>query len=158
MKYEDKDFSEFDVRGIDPDFLEMFTFPFRQGYKLTVLQDPYSIVITEAMAEKYFGDESPIGKVITINNRHDLRVTGVLENVPSNSSLQFDMLVPYRFLEISAKIEDNWGNNMYTFVQLHEDASVAAVDEKITDLCCRKIEAVIRESEPDYLERFQHEQ
>jgi putative ABC transport system permease protein len=69
-----------------------------QGDEATALEQPHSIVITQEMAEKYFGDADHIWKVLTVNNRFDFTVTGVLKNIPPNSILQFDMLVPFEFL------------------------------------------------------------
>jgi len=74
----------------------MFSFPFIKGDKMTALTEPYSIVITKEMAEKFFSGEDPIGKLLTINNENDFLVTGVIENIPPNSSFQLDMAVSFK--------------------------------------------------------------
>jgi putative ABC transport system permease protein len=91
----EKKFYESGVAGVDPSFFEIFTYPFVNGDPKTALNEPFSIVLTEKMSRKYFDDENPIGKVIRFNNRHDFLVTGVLKDVPSNSHLRFDFLIPF---------------------------------------------------------------
>src|SRR5688572_15630158 len=78
-------FDEKRIVYADSNFLQFFTFPMKAGDPRTALRQPESIVLTEAMARKYFGDEDPIGKVIRRAHTDDLTVTGVLENVPENS-------------------------------------------------------------------------
>jgi len=80
-------------------FFEAFTFPLLHGEASTVLDDPQSIVISEDLASSLFGadwqtDASVIGQVLNVENRADFRVTGVFEDVPENSSLQFDFVLP----------------------------------------------------------------
>ena len=98
LRYGEKTFFEDGVRVVDPSFLQMFTFQLIKGDKNIALKEPFSLVISEEMAEKYFGDEEPIGKTILVNNQYDFTVTGVMKNVPDNSYLQFDLLMPYDYL------------------------------------------------------------
>jgi len=156
LRYQDKHFPESGIRAVDSEFLEMFTFPFIEGNKSTALDDPYSIILTKNMAEKYFEDESPIGKTISVDSRFDVKVTGIIENVPSNSSMQFTMLVPYKLLETLGLIEGTWvSNDLTTFVQLHENMFIHAVNKKIDDLWLGKAQALINEQFPKYSEMFQ---
>jgi len=155
MRYKAKLFSEFGVRGVDPSFLEIFTFPLIIGDKQSALDDIYSVVLSEDMAKKYFEDKTPIGKIISLNNRYDVKVTGVIKNVPSNSSIQFDMLIPFELLKRLRRIEDSWtGNDIVTFVQTHENAAILAINEKISNLWFRKADATICEKYPQYSEMF----
>lgn len=155
-RYGDKAFFEQNVLAVQPDFLSMFTFPMIRGDRAGALQHPQSLLITREIARKYFGEEDPLGKVITVNNRYDFTVEGVLENVPTNSSVQFNMLLPYEFLKnLDFGSLDSWGsNNIATYVQLHENADIAAVNEKITDLRFRRVEALYND-DPEGLKRFQ---
>ncbi|NJM26784.1 MAG: ABC transporter permease, partial [Bacteroidia bacterium] len=82
-------------RYVDPDFLSMFTFPLIRGDVNTALGNNNSIVISESMAKKYFGDEEPVGKVFSFNTSKQLTVTGVLKDVPPSSSIKFDYLLPF---------------------------------------------------------------
>jgi len=135
LKYEDKAFFEPSCRAVDPSFLTMLSFSLLRGDAATALGTPSSMILTEELAVKYFGDEDPMGKIITVNNRHTFTVTGVMENLPSNSSLQFDLLIPFEIVKTAGMYNDSWGSNsILTLVQLHDNVSVAEVDKKITDV------------------------
>jgi putative ABC transport system permease protein len=102
---------------VSEEFLEMFEFELITGNADQVLDEPRSIVITESTAKAYFGDEDPINKIFRVDNENDLKVTGVLKDIPENSSFQFDFLMTWKFRE---QISDwvrrnttNWGN--YSF-------------------------------------------
>jgi putative ABC transport system permease protein len=129
----EKIFVENRVRAVDPDFLAAFTFPLIQGDRASALKDPRSILITEGMATKYFGSEDPIGKTLVLNNSHSLAVTGILKKVPANSTIGFDMLVPFEFLRSLGVNIDAWGSNtIITWVELNDPGAAAAVGGKIT--------------------------
>src|ERR1051326_8777890 len=81
------------------DFLTMFQFPLLQGNAKNVLNNPYSIVLTQSTAKALFGNENPLNKIVRFDDKNDLKVTGVLKDVPSNSTLQFSYLVPFGYLE-----------------------------------------------------------
>ena len=132
LRYGENAFFENNIRAVDPSFLKMFSFPLKSGSVENVLNDPHSLVITEEIAEKYFGREEALGKVINVNNTQSFTVTGILADIPDNSSLQFDILIPYTFLEKSGRTSTHFGaNSIQTFVQLDEAASRKAADEKI---------------------------
>jgi putative ABC transport system permease protein len=137
MKYEDKVFDESGVVYADADLLEMFTFPLAEGDPASALSDPHSIIVTEEMSEKYFGDEDPIGKVLTINGKTEFTVSAVARDIPYNSSIRFDFLAPFEYLRESADI-DYWGAyRYYTFVQLAPGCMPDEVDEKMAGVCSR---------------------
>ncbi len=93
VKYGDIRFEEGDITLTDPAFFRMFTFPFVRGNAETALADRNAIVLTESTARRYFGDEDPMGKVLRFADpAQDLTVTGVVRDVPPNSSLRFDMV------------------------------------------------------------------
>lgn len=132
LRYGDKTFFESDIRGVDPSFLRMFTFPLIRGNSETALDAPFSLVISEDMADKYFPNEDPLGKIVSVNNQYEFTVTGVLKNVPHNSYLQFDFLVPYEYLNKAGQTNEHFGSNsILTFVQLDNAASLAQVNESI---------------------------
>jgi len=126
-----------DVVGLtDPSVFNIFTFPFIDGDPQTALSEKFSIVITSEMASKFFGSEKAIGKILRINNELDLQVTGVIENVPQHSSIQFDCLVSF-VLQFAPDFKNptHWGGNQFTtFVMLHKDADISNVAIKITDI------------------------
>ncbi len=97
VKYGSKTFPE-NYELVDPDFFEMFSFPLIKGNPSSVLKDPNSVVITKSYAEKYFGKDNPIGRTLTIqldNKNENFLVTGVAKDVPENSSIKFNILIPY---------------------------------------------------------------
>lgn len=128
----DKYFYEYVVYA-DPDFLEIFSYPLLAGDVKSVLSDPYSIVITERVAEKYFGDDDPMGKILTIQNTQDYRVTGVLHNTPKNSHLRFNFLASFSTIDNTprAKEWDHFSND-YTYILLPDEVEPAALGEKFT--------------------------
>jgi predicted permease len=132
IRYGEKAFFETGIRAVAPAFFRMFTFPFIKGDSNTALDDPFSLVISEEIAEKYFGEEDPIGKVFSVNNRYDMKVSGVMKNVPDNSYLQFDMVIPYALLEKVGAVSDSMGSNsILTFVQLQKGTSLPQINDKI---------------------------
>ncbi len=136
VTYKDKSFNESGFRNADPDFLEMFSFPLLKGNLDSALSNPYSVILTERIADKYFGEEDPIGKILTVNNSYDITVTGVLHNESFNSSLEFDLLAPFELLlkeSIGEKNADNWGFNSFgTYVMLEQSASAENLNQKLT--------------------------
>jgi len=137
---ENESFMEPRYEHVDPEFFEMFSFQFVKGDPSTVFADMYSVVLTEATARKYFGDANPMGRTLSIEGNFDVTVTGVLADLPTNSSLQFDLLSPFSLLSefIGEEPFAAWGFNAFTsFVQLAEKESAAALAPKIVDLYSR---------------------
>jgi putative ABC transport system permease protein len=85
--------------AVGSDFLKMFRFPLLYGNANSVLQDPYSIVLSQSTAIALFGNVNPVGKVIRFDNEHDLKVTGVMQDLPKNSSFDFAFLFPFSYSE-----------------------------------------------------------
>lgn len=126
--------NRFDENGlmVSPDFLKMFSFQFIQGNVENALKDPFSIIITKSLAEKYFGDENPLGKVFRENNIADFEVTGVIEDVPHQSHLQFDFLMAFKLLEQMRVDLNSWDDiSYYSYVLLDKKSDVHAVEDKL---------------------------
>ncbi|MDH4217977.1 MAG: ABC transporter permease [Candidatus Aminicenantes bacterium] len=135
VRHEDKIFYENRIRFVDADFLSIFTFNLIRGETETVLTNPYTIVLTEASAIKYFGNEEPIGKNLTLNNDTDVIVTGIIEDVPENSSIRFDFLVSMETAGAMNIRMDDWSvNNQATFLLLSDGASPTKLDAKLSSL------------------------
>ncbi|MFH1942924.1 MAG: ABC transporter permease [bacterium] len=119
----------------DPDIFQMFTFPFTKGDPATAIDHPNAIVISQRLADRYFAGEDPIGKTLTTTRSTDFIVTGVMQNVPHNSHLQFDFLVSFELLGQYGMPIDNWSNvSFITYVQLRRDATMMEVNQKIKTL------------------------
>src|SRR5262245_50162533 len=136
----DKVFEEERLYYADPAFLQMFSYPLVLGEAAKALAEPGTLLISEAMARKYFGVENPIGKVLNVNGwiSGAFSVNGVFRNTPANSHLQFDFLLPMSDLLQKSRYSDpkhgwNW-HNFITYVQLRGDANLTAVEQKFTEV------------------------
>ena len=98
IKYGDRKFFEKGLYFADPDFFKVFDVELVAGDPETALDAPYSIVITEEMAKKYFKDENPLGKIILADLWLNLNVTGIMKKHPSSSHMNFDFLVNFETL------------------------------------------------------------
>lgn len=109
----------------------MFTLPFAQGNATTAFSQLYSIVITEKTARKFFGEEKNIiGKTVRIDNKQNYIVSGVLKDIPANSSLQFEWLAPFKIWFDESPWAHRWGNNcLATYVELKPGVSPASIDK-----------------------------
>lgn len=127
----DKSFYE-EGRYTEQDFLDMFSFKLISGNIATALTNKNSIIISKAMAEKFFGQEDPIGKVLLMNLKNSFTVTGVFAPLPKNSSLQFEYLLPFQFFwDENKNWLDQWdNNNIRTFVMLREGTNLAEFGKK----------------------------
>ena len=123
------------------EFLTMFEFPMVKGNAGQVLAEPYAIVLTESTAKALFGDEDPINKLVRLNNKEELKVTGLMKDVPKNSTFQFDFLLPWKLYQTNPWVkdnEDNWGNYSFqVYVELSDALSELSVESKIGDLLTR---------------------
>jgi putative ABC transport system permease protein len=122
----------------DPSFLDIFTYRYISGDSEDPLGDPYSIVLTENLAIRLFGDEDPIGKTIAVEGRQPLIVTAVIEDVPFNSHMRFDAITQLYLMNIMYswfETDESWtGGDLWTYILLHENASPSAVRDKIQQL------------------------
>jgi len=135
VAYEDVIFSENKFYMADPAFLDMFSLPLVRGQRNTVLSDLNSVIISESMAEKYFGYQDPMGKKIRIDDKMDFIVTGVFSDIPINTHYDFDFLISFENLERvlpNTSLTANWGQfNYFTYLQLSEQSEAEQVVKKI---------------------------
>jgi putative ABC transport system permease protein len=134
FRYQDKMFYE--SRGIivDPAFFKVFSFPFVKGNPETAFRSPADIVMTESMARKYFGDEDPLGETVEVEGQPAV-VTGVMADVPPQSTLQFDFASSFAFVAELTGYSTHWGAlNFDTFLLLEKDADPQPTGPKITEI------------------------
>jgi putative ABC transport system permease protein len=134
FRNDDIAFTENRVFYSDSNFYSFFNFPLIKGDPKTVLREPNSIVITPALAKKYFGEEDPVGKVITFgNNRIACKVTGISSEAPSNSHFHFDAIISFSTVEKS--FFQGWtGNSMFTYFRKTPATSVEEINKKLEDI------------------------
>jgi ABC-type antimicrobial peptide transport system permease subunit len=132
LSYKDKNIDEPNGIYAEPALFEMFTFSFAKGEAKQALENPNSIVLTESLAKKYFENENPIGQTIQLNQKYPMVITGIIKDIPANSHLKFDFVIPLDFVKNYGNNLDEWGGNaFYTYIQLHESQQQSAIDGKL---------------------------
>jgi putative ABC transport system permease protein len=130
VSYKEKVFMEEKFYYVDSNFPRMFDFPLVEGDPKTAFMNTNSILITQRIAQKYFGNENPVGKTLVIDNTNDMVVTGVMKDVPHNSFMQFDFLAPKPSWMKAAV--NNWRANMFsTYVMLPENYLAGNISDKL---------------------------
>lgn len=124
----------------DPSYFDVFNYPLLKGDISTALKEPYTILLTESLAKKIFGDENPIGKSLEVLFRGKtlFEITGVLKNLPENTHMKNDFLISFNTLMTWEGYPDNpepnWsGNNLFTYIKLDENVNVDVLKKKIMD-------------------------
>ncbi len=139
LKYKDKGFEE-NFSLIDPQFFDIFSFGFKDGNPQSAFLNPNSIVLTESMAQKYFGDKNALGKSLNLTllgQKRTLKVTGILENIPHNSHFQREIFIPISYVKNTYGIEDwdRWYNyQSQTYILTQGEVDISAMGQKIADL------------------------
>lgn len=139
--------NRFEVENVafaDSNLLDILTFDFVEGDPTTALDQPFSLVLTEEMARQFFGTTDVMGKTLHFRSTYPFRVSGVIKDHPDNSSLRFNLIVPYdNMFDIEGEsfgtalrnnLRQNWvASHSATFVLLEEGATMAAVNERFSD-------------------------
>ena len=128
-------FFESDGQYADSTFFNVFTATFIEGSKQGALKEPYSIVLTRSLKEKYFGEGPALGKFIKAKNRYELKVTAVIEDFPESTTLVTDYISPIQLIEINdsyAELKDQWDNmSYYTYILANPHVSKEELDAKM---------------------------
>jgi len=144
IQYEDKQFKEEDFIYADPNVFDVFTLSLIAGDPETALAQPDSILITPAVAEKYFGSLDVLGKVLHGEDDRSFKVTGIIRELPDNSHFHFDLMASSMGYPPS-KAPDWFSNGTFTYLVLDESATVAQLQEKLPALSKQYIEPTIKE-------------
>ena len=150
----EKVFNEERVYNVDASFLRMFSFPFIYGDPNTALSDVNSVVISERISNKFFGSENPVGKTLVLNGNRSFSVTGVVQNVPENSHLEFEILVSYFHREGWG---GGWGEDwnwtwpaFYTYVQLAPYANHEELKTKFPEFTSKYLGGAMRALDQEF--------
>jgi len=130
ISFGNKAFNEKKVYKADPGFFTLFSFPLLKGNPATALQNPGSIVLTETTAKKYFGNQDPMGKVVEYGKQMQLKVTGIAKDVPSNSHMDFDAVLPLSNYEKESWFKVWINNDLFTYVLLNSNVNKSALEKQ----------------------------
>ena len=141
VSFGDRQFSEH-VNTVDPNFFKTIKLPLVEGTSANVFTQPDSVVLSQAMARKYFGDADPMGKVLTFDASHALTVTGVMRDLPYNTQLDGDVFIPFtsKAFRLDEGAKNNWFTwTNWTYVQLAPGADPRSVEAKIPGVFARHL-------------------
>ncbi len=138
VRMDDKLFQEGKFYFADSTFFEVFTFFLIKGNPDKALTAPRSVILTETMAKKYFGNDDPMGKVLQVNNKNDYTVTGLMKDVSDNSLIKFDFLASFSSLPAATE-QIWWSANYQTFCLLASGADIHALSEKTNELVKKEL-------------------
>ena len=138
MRYQDKQFKEQSIAMADSNFLELFSIPLLEGNIKTALKEPGSIVVTKALAQKYFGNSPAMGKALLFGKKQEVRkVTGIIGKIPSNTHFHFDAFLSTADLGIKSPTWSNVG--FYTYIVLNKEADPQKLEAKFPKLVARYV-------------------
>ncbi|MDZ7716641.1 MAG: ABC transporter permease [Balneolaceae bacterium] len=134
VRHGEKVFEERKIAYADSTLFDVFDFKMLAGDAKTALVKPQTVVITRDMAQRYFGNESPVGNTLEIND-NDFEVTGVIENIPDNSHFKFDFFMSLVTRSGWSQLSDSeWrAANFYTYIVLQEGAEILELNRKVND-------------------------
>ena len=130
ITYKDKTFKDDRLAFVDPNFFSIFTLPLIEGNAKNVLEQPNTLVITKALAKKYFGDEDPVGKTLSFGNNEFYKVTGLIDKVPVNSHFHFDLFASMTGLD-EAKSDSWMGSDYFTYLLLKPGYNYKKLEAKM---------------------------
>jgi putative ABC transport system permease protein len=136
VKYQDKVFKEADILYAQSSFFNIFSFPLAIGKADSTILAINHAVITQETARKYFGDENPIGKMITIDGASDYEITGIVKSAPENSHLRFDILLSYdNLIKASRSWDNSWvSERVYSYILVSPGTNIAALQAKLPQI------------------------
>jgi putative ABC transport system permease protein len=154
IRYRGQVFNEKKFLAVDSSFFKVFTAKFIDGDPNTALTRPKTIVITETIAHKYFGNSNPIGKILNVNKNTDYIITGVIHDFPAQSHFHFDFLTSLSTYEESK--DTNWGNIRYfTYILLNTDIDKAQFEKKINSVARKYLSPQLKAAAGFTLEQYE---
>lgn len=154
LRYKDKLINEPNVFFADENLCDVFTVKVLEGDPKTALKEPFSVMLTEETAKKYFGDEDPMNKVLRANNQFDVKVTGIYRAFPSNAHMHPNILVSFSTLKDSAvygekNLQTNWGNNsFFTYIMLPKNYDIRKMEARFPAFIDKRMTGQYGASEP----------
>jgi putative ABC transport system permease protein len=147
FSYRDKKFFQENVFYADRSVFEVFSFDLIEGDPRTALEAPFTMVVTERTARKYFGSADPIGKFVNWDNKFDYRVTGVVKDPPANSHFIFEVLASLStFFKYDPRIEEWRGGSFATYIEFAENADIHEFEQNLEGFAAKHIEPMFRDT------------
>lgn len=156
--HEDQKFQENRIYMADSTVFDVFTFPLLQGDARTALKAPFSAVLTQKTAKKYFGEENPMGQTLRMEGKFPVKVTGVLKDIPETSHIPFDMLLSMSTLtrELQPNVDQQWSNfAFYSYLLLKKNTDAQRLEAKIPALLDRLVGKELAQFQMHYTLRLQ---
>lgn len=153
LRYGDNLFTEENSFFAEENIFDVFTIPVLAGDPKTALTNPFTIMMSETAAKKYFGDEDPIGKELLVNGRMNASVSGVFKDFPENSHMHPDILIAFNTLKIpeiygEERLRTNWGNNSFsTYMLVPQGYPVENIEAQFPDFLDRHMGAAAAEND-----------
>ena len=150
VNYGTRHFTEKGWTFADSSVFDVFNFPLVQGNPKSALTVPFTVVLSEAMAKKYFGDEDPMGKIITIDNQYDFAITGIMKNMPVNSHFHADFFASFVSMEdpqilYLVNVLQAQFPFAYTYLQLAENTPPEVIEAKFPEFIEKHVPAQFRQ-------------
>jgi len=149
IRFGDKQFNENFFNYVEPSIFDIFSFKFLEGSQQGALVDPFTVVITQSTAKKYFGDDPALGKIIQYEdngNKRDFQIVGVIEDFPEHSSMSYNFLASWSSVdngENPRAFNDYYGNYNYaTYIRLEKNASVDDLKAQMPAMLDKYIEDI----------------
>ena len=133
IRSEDREYSEFRLMLADSTFFDVFTFQMISGNPKTALAEPNSIVLTESTSRIIFGNGDPVGKTLELAGWMDLKITGVIKDMPQNSHFHADILCSFNSWKDYIEQKNWWNNSNQTYIVLHTGSDARKLEEKLPD-------------------------
>ena len=155
VTYKDNMFKEDRVRNVEPVIFHIFRIPFVKGNPSTALERPNTLVLTETLARKYFGEEDPVGKSIKIENivletdSPFYEVTGIVEDFPANTHFKYGILISWKTIERDRHTTD-WGGALPTYVKLKKRTDLDLFEESVTRVVTENLEEYLKNRGADF--------
>jgi putative ABC transport system permease protein len=155
IKKGDENLSETKVTYVDSTLFDVFTLPMIAGNPKTALTEPHSIVITEAMAYKYFNRSNPLGEIMILNDNQRYRISGIMKNLPEESHFHFQFFLPMCENEDSRNGDNGWiSENYNTYFLLRKDADARRLLPELDKMLDRHVVSILRNTMGTSAEQF----
>lgn len=142
VSYKNIKFMEDRMYFAEPQIFEIFYFQFLSGNPTVELAQPNKAFVSQSTANKYFGNENPVGKIISVDKQYHYEIAGVFENIPQNSHIKFDIVLPWKNLEkqYGPDYTENWGHSgSFTYVLLKQNTTLAEYNKRIEELVDKEL-------------------